>query len=142
MCPTSASSGAPLVPATRAIEEPRASVETSANAAAASRQTRAGALSWPEGPGVVSRSRSRLGISMNRRLYARRRAPAPAPRLGDHARRHALLRGADAAPAALRGHARALEDGGGRADGGVRRGHAGRVDRGGNAGRADRAEGG
>src|SRR5205085_6531314 len=61
MCATRASNGPPPVPATRAREEPRASVETSANAAAASRHTRAGAASCPDGPGVASRSRSRSG---------------------------------------------------------------------------------
>src|SRR5688572_4802009 len=64
MCPTTASSGPPAVPLTRATLEPTLSLVTSANDAAASRKTAAAACSYPEGPGAVSRLRRTSGTGM------------------------------------------------------------------------------
>src|SRR3954468_19338225 len=64
MCPTIASVSPSPVPATRAHEEPMTSAETSANAPAASRKTRAGVASKPDGPVAVSSERRTGGIAI------------------------------------------------------------------------------
>ena len=48
----------------RATDDPSVSLETSAKAEAASRQTAVGAVSKPDGPGAVSRFRRSSGIAM------------------------------------------------------------------------------
>ena len=64
MWPTIASVGPPAVPGTRAQTDPMTSVTTSANAEAASRNTPAGAVSYPDGPWAVSSERSTGGIDI------------------------------------------------------------------------------
>src|SRR3954466_14151029 len=64
MWPTMASVGPSPVPFTRAIDDPITSTETSANPEAAARHAAAGAVSWPEGPVVVSRVRRTSGRAM------------------------------------------------------------------------------
>ena len=68
MCPTIASVGPSAVPLTRAVDDPSASDETSANASPALRHTAAAGASCPDGPGVVSNSRRRSGIGTARQI--------------------------------------------------------------------------
>src|SRR5215218_9620300 len=71
MWPTTAISGLSPRPLTRATVVPSLSVVTSsANSSAASRHTRAGALSCPGGPGAVSRRWSSSGAGIRERLAA------------------------------------------------------------------------
>src|SRR4051794_5065480 len=83
MWPTTIVSGPSPLPFTRATDEPTTSPETSApNSAAASRHTRAGAVSYPDGPGAVSSElrRSGSGTGARERLIQGGRAK-PVPRL-------------------------------------------------------------
>ena len=61
MWPTSAHIGPPLVPATRAKLEPSVSPHTSANGAAAARQTAVARSSEPDGAGAVSKLEEQIG---------------------------------------------------------------------------------
>src|SRR5437870_2243900 len=95
MCPTTASSGPSLVPGTRTHDEPSTSLDTGPNARAASRHASAASVSWPDGPGAVSRRSSVSGIVMRadstlaavasrlrEALHARRAVRGRAPRTG------------------------------------------------------------
>ena len=70
MWPTSASVGAPSPARTRANDVPSVSEVTSANAAAASRQMRAGSSSWPEGPEAVRSAVRSSGAAIGLRIEA------------------------------------------------------------------------
>src|SRR5437016_2961096 len=97
--------------------------------------------SFPKGVRTAETMTERLiQASLAEGFYPRAHAPASAPRQRDHARGHALLRGAYAAPASLCGHSRALEDGRRGAHRRVRRGHARRLHPGRDARRPDRPE--
>src|ERR1700761_3111956 len=62
MWPTTARLGPAAVPGTRTTEEPTRSQRTSSEKAATrSRHTRAGAVSWPDGPAARSRASSSSG---------------------------------------------------------------------------------
>ena len=65
MWPTIASVGASFSPArTRANDEPSVSEVTSANVAAASRQTLAASSSWPDGPEAVRSAVRSSGVAI------------------------------------------------------------------------------
>src|SRR5687768_16477840 len=89
MCPASMMVGAPAG-LTVAMLLPATSPRTSAKAATSSRQTRAGADSNPDGPGVSSRRfRNAMEESLNMRVDSEEAKRPVAPRSMDHETRTA-----------------------------------------------------